>query len=52
MTQTLTTTIPVAAAIKRETNPHQPPDRRCPECGNRPPAGMVRCPACRTHRRE
>lgn len=50
MTGTITTRVPVAAEIKRATNPHRPPERRCRECGETPPAGMVRCPGCRTTR--
>jgi len=34
---------PSAESI-RATNPHVAPERRCPTCGGRPPAGMVRCP--------
>ncbi|NKR30675.1 hypothetical protein GS538_11900 [Rhodococcus hoagii] len=51
MTDTITTRVPVAAEIKRATNPHRPPERHCPECGEIPPAGMVRCPGCRVHDR-
>lgn len=37
-------TVSVAAEIVRTANPHTAPERRCPSCGQRPPAGMVRCP--------
>lgn len=40
--------VPVAAVIRRVTNPHVPPERICPECRKRPPAGMVRCTGCRS----
>lgn len=38
-----------AAEIKRRQSPAKSPDNRCPACGARPPAGMLRCPrrACR-----
>jgi len=48
MTETNTARVPVSAEIARATNPHRPPERRCRECGERPPAGMVRCAGCRT----
>jgi formate dehydrogenase maturation protein FdhE len=43
----LTTTVPVAAAIQRVTNPHRVPERKCPVCGLKPPAGVVRHKECR-----
>lgn len=43
----LTDSVPVAAAIKRVTNPAPTPDRKCPVCGLKPPAGVVRHQACR-----
>ena len=45
--QSLTGRVPVAAAILQATNPHRPPDRRCPVCGEKPPAGVVRHIECR-----
>ena len=45
--ESLTNRVPVAAAIQRERNPATPPERKCPECGERPPAGMVRHRECR-----
>jgi hypothetical protein len=47
MTETLTGRVPVAAAILQATNPHQPPVRCCPVCGEKTPAGVVRHIECR-----
>lgn len=47
MIETNTNLVPVAAAIRQAQAPHRAPARKCPECGNPPPAGMVRCRACR-----
>lgn len=43
----LTTTVPVAAAIQQATNPHRALERKCPVCGLKPPAGVVRHLSCR-----
>ncbi|MFC9768630.1 hypothetical protein [Rhodococcus jostii] len=44
----LTGSIPVAAAaIQQATHPHRAPQRKCPVCGLKPPAGVVRHKACR-----
>ncbi|MFD7045617.1 hypothetical protein [Rhodococcus jostii] len=43
----LTGSIPVAAAIQQATTPHRAPQRKCPVCGLKPPAGVVRHKACR-----
>ncbi|MBM4628054.1 hypothetical protein GS453_14655 [Rhodococcus hoagii] len=50
VTETITTRVPVAAEIKRAANPHRPPARHCPECGETPASRVVRCPTCRTTR--
>lgn len=47
MSESLTSTVPVAAAIKCATTPHIAPVRKCPVCGEKPPAGVVRCAGCR-----
>jgi hypothetical protein len=42
----LTDRVPVAAAIRRATDPHRQAARVCPECDEAPPAGVVRHPHC------
>lgn len=44
VTESITSRVEPAAALKAATNPHHAPERSCPTCGQRPPAGMVRCP--------
>lgn len=45
--ESLTNTVPVAAAIKRVTNPAPKPDRTCSVCGNQLPAGYMKHIECR-----